>query len=717
MSPVAMTVVLLVSLGVFSWSAVRRWKLLMVGRHDPRAVPTGDTMVDRIKDTIVYMFLQKKLPYYPVAGIAHVGIFFGFLILLLRSLVLWSRGYDPAFDFFGILALDNPIGALYNIVKDLFNIVVILGALVFVYYRVVTKEKRMTLSGEGLLILFIIITMMLGDLLYDGALILKQSVAAGEELHFSAIEPAGSVIAMMIAPMELSNMGLTVLEHAGFWWHSVLVLVFLNILPYSKHFHIITVLPNIFLRRQTPPGNLIKTEDLEGKVEREEPVGRVKITDVTWKDILDFYTCTECGRCSDNCPAYNTGKKLSPKHVILAQRDHLYACENHFLQSEIANPKTDDGEAAQATAGEDKEVDKHEMHHSDPPEGAYFTASAPVPLVPDIMIPEVIWACTTCRACEEQCPVLIAHVEGIVDMRRNKVMIDNEFPAELIKPFDGIETNSNPWNLSAMDRGEWADGLDAPLISDNKEAEVLFYVGCAGSFDDRAKKTSKAMVRLMKKAGVNFAILGEEEPCCGDPARRAGNEYLFQTIAEANVELFKGYGIDKKKIVTTCPHCFNTIKNEYPDFDGNFEVVHHADFLLELVQQGKLKPEKSVSGKVVYHDSCYLGRHNEIYDAPRKLLEAVPGVEVVEPEKWMRNKALCCGAGGAQMFMEEQGERINYKRTKQLLDTGAGTIATACPFCMTMLTDGLKAENKEEEIRQLDLMEILESSVGTDKEK
>jgi Fe-S oxidoreductase len=716
MSPVAMTVVLLVSLGVFAWSAVRRWNLLTIGNPEPRAVPTADTLAERIKDTVVYAFLQKKLPYYPVAGIAHVAIFFGFLILLLRSIVLWSRGYDPSFDFWGILALDNPIGALYNIVKDVFNVLVVLGALVFVYYRVVVKEKRMTLSGEGLLILFIIITMMLGDLLYDGAFILKERAAAGEPLHFSLVEPAGSVVAMMITPLGLDNAGLTVLEHVGFWWHSVFVLIFLNILPFSKHFHIITVMPNIFLRRQTPPGKLVTIEDLEGKVEREEPIGRVKITDVTWKDILDYYTCTECGRCSDNCPAYNTGKKLSPKHLILAQRDHLYACEKYFLESEIANPKTGDGaEAAEPAGGEEKTVDKHEMHHADPPEGAYFTASEPVPIVPEIVIPEVIWSCTTCRACEEFCPVLISHVEGIIQLRRNKVMIDNEFPAELMKPFDGVETNSNPWNLSAMDRGEWAGGIDAPLISDNKDADVLFYVGCAGSFDDRAKKTSKAMVKLMNKAGVNFAILGAEEPCCGDPARRGGNEYLFQTVAEANVELFKSHGIDKKKIVTACPHCFNTIKHEYPDFGGNFDVVHHAEFLLDLIQQGKLKPEKSVEGKVVYHDSCYLGRHNQIYDAPRQLLQSVPGVELVEPEYWKRNKAMCCGAGGAQMFMEEHGERINYKRTKQLLETGAGTIATGCPFCMTMLTDGLKAEDKEEEIQQLDLMEILERSIDTEK--
>jgi Fe-S oxidoreductase len=331
-----------------------------------------------------------------------------------------------------------------------------------------------------------------------------------------------------------------------------------------------------------------------------------------------------------------------------------------------------------------------------------------------VIDPDVVWACTTCRACEEQCPVLISHVEGIVQLRRNKVMIENDFPAELAKPFGGLETNSNPWNLSAMDRGAWAEGLDVPLIGDNKDCEVLFYVGCAASFDDRAKKTARSMARLLKKAGVNFAILGAEEPCCGDPARRGGNEYLFQMMAAGTVELFKGYGVEKKKIVTACPHCFNTLKNEYPDFGGKFDVVHHSEFLLDLINRGKLRPTKPQKGKVAYHDSCYLGRYNEIYDAPRLLLQSIPGVEIVEPEHWMRNRAMCCGAGGAQMFMEEHGERINYKRIKQLLATGATTVATGCPFCMTMLLDGLKSENKEEEIAQLDIMEILDRSIESE---
>jgi Fe-S oxidoreductase len=523
--------------------------------------------------------------------------------------------------------------------------------------------------------------------------------------HFSIIEPVGSIWAMVLGGMDLESSTLTFLKHLGFWWHSSFVLIFLNILPYSKHFHIITAIPNVFTRHLSP-GKLPTIEDLEGKVEREESIGYVQITDLSWKDVLDLYTCTECGRCSDNCPAYTTDKKLSPKHVTLALRDHLYACEPTLFKTDVADPSGKDEPSAEP----------HEMHHAEPPKDAYYTASVPVDLVPNILNPDVIWACTTCRACEEQCPVMISYVDKFIQMRRDQVMIKNEFPAELMTPFNGIETNGNPWNMSSMDRADWADGLDVPLIGDNKEADVLYWVGCAASYDDRAKKIARATVQLLKQAGVNFAILGTEETCTGDPARRAGNEYLFQMMAEQNVETLKGYGVEKKKVVTTCPHCFNTLANEYPDFGGNYEVVHHSSFLSQLIKDRKLSPKKRLDGEIVFHDSCYLGRYNEVYDAPREVLKAIPGVRLKEVNYWNRNKGLCCGAGGAQMFMEEQGEkRVNIKRTLQLLDTGAKTIASSCPFCMTMLTDGLKAEEKEDAIKQMDIAELLAHSIEFDK--
>ncbi len=340
-------------------------------------------------------------------------------------------------------------------------------------------------------------------------------------------------------------------------------------------------------------------------------------------------------------------------------------------------------------------------------------SSGPIDLVPNVIHPDVLWACTSCRACEEQCPVLISYVDKIIDMRRSLVMVKGELPRELNKPFQGMESNGNPWNLARSDRAGWAAGLDVPMMSERPTAPVLFWVGCAASYDDRAKRIARATAKLLKQAGVDFAILGREENCTGDPARRAGNEFLFATLAEGNTATIKGYkdqgGV--QTVVTTCPHCFNTLKNEYPDFGLRLEVVHHTDFLLGLVAEGRLVPSRPVQGRVVYHDSCYLGRYNDVYDPPREILRRIPGVELVEAEYWTKQRGLCCGAGGAQMFMEEQNQdRVNGKRTLQLLDTGAKTIASACPFCMTMLTDGVKAKNLEDEVQQLDIVELLERS-------
>ncbi|MBC7171690.1 MAG: (Fe-S)-binding protein, partial [Polyangiaceae bacterium] len=348
-------------------------------------------------------------------------------------------------------------------------------------------------------------------------------------------------------------------------------------------------------------------------VEREEPVGIAKLEDLTYKHILDLYTCTECGRCSDNCPAYITDKMLSPKHLTLAIRDHLYDTEQAMFGSkdEVANPAAES--APTEPSGEADPL------HTFPraPEGGYFTSDVPVELVPNIIHPDVIWGCTSCRACEEQCPVMITYVDKIIGMRRDQVMMKNEFPHELQTAFNGIETNGNPWNISAMDRADWSDGLGVCLMSDHPTAEVLYWVGCAAAYDDRSKKVARSVVQLLQTAKVDFAILGTEETCTGDPARRAGNEYLFQMLAQQNVETLNGYEAQKKTIITACPHCFNSLGNEYKDFGGTFDVVHHTDFLNGLLVAGKLKPTKPVKAKVVYHDSCYLGRYNGIYESPR----------------------------------------------------------------------------------------------------
>jgi Fe-S oxidoreductase len=804
MNPTMMLTLLVSAWAAFAWSANRRWQLLKVGRSENRL----DNIGRRLKMLYEYALVQKKMSYYPLAGLAHKLIFLGFSVLLLRSLILWGRGFDPAFNF-GFLG-ENPVslpligllplGTIYEFLKDIFASAVLFGTAVFLYYRLIKPQKRMSLHPEGLLILGIISTMMLADMLYDGASIVlhanfrafgcenpgsdtieacvqaravlahyPQPLTGGEVAYAFWPSPAGSLFALLLNGTGLKE--LIVLAHAGFWTHSALVLIFLNLLPHSKHFHIITSLPNAFTADITPRGRMkpmaptgeALMEAVGAASEKadplEDPVGVARIEHFTWKAILDFYTCTECGRCSDHCPAHRTGKMLSPKQFTLDLRDHLYGREVEFLyrpggpvgampDAHAASHGASHGANGHATNGHAHGGPGHDAGHGhaaghdDHGHGAHDhgddhghnghghhepvypenpnplpeIATAPIDLVPNVIHPDVLWACTTCRACEEQCPVMISYVDKITDMRRNLVLIKGEFPAELQKPFQGMEVNGNPWNLARVDRAGWADGLSIPLMSEHPKAPVLFWVGCAASYDDRAKKIARATAKLMKAAGVEFAILGQEETCTGDPARRAGNEYLFMALAEQNVATLNGYkeqgGV--RTIVTSCPHCFNSLLNEYPDLGGKYEVVHHSDFLLGLVIEKKLSPRKKVESKVVFHDSCYLGRYNDIYDPPREILRRIPGVTVVEAAM-SKSTGLCCGAGGAQMWMEEQNkDRMNVRRTLQLVETEAKVIASGCPFCMTMLTDGLKSQSLEEEIRQLDVAEMLEESCALD---
>jgi Fe-S oxidoreductase len=747
MNPPVMLMLIVTAHAVFFWSAIRRWQLLRVGKW----VNRFDRIPERISAVMRYAFAQEKMSYYQPAGWAHKFIFVGFLVLLFNTIILWGRGFDPSWGLF-ILGPSQTVGKAYEFAKDIVALMVLTGVSVFVYYRVIKPQKRMTLHWEGLLILGIIGTMMLADILYNGAILAlaEKSLALcspasigsrGDECRSIAPliapfgggldhevkwsifpSPAGSAAALALKKIAVSPRALVTLAHIGFWTHSTLVLIFLNILPHSKHFHIITAIPNVFFKDLEPRGRLQpmaeNTEALMGKFEKvtemPDPTmadwGIGKVQHLSWKAILDFYTCTECGRCSDNCPAHKTGKILSPKHLTLAMRDHLYEHEGELTEQEMRWAHSP------PLAGEEEKKSPEQL--ADEKEGAKRPPKYdPVDLVPNIVHPDVLWACTTCRACEEQCPVLISYVDKIVDMRRNLVMIKNEFPHELQKPFQAMEVNGNPWNLSRMDRAAWSDGLGIPTMSDKPDAQVLYWVGCAASYDDRAKKIARATARLLKQAGVDFAILGQEESCTGDPARRAGNEILFSTLAEANAAVLNGYKEQggAKTVVTACPHCFNTLKNEYPDFGAKLEVVHHTDFLMGLLAEKKLVPKRAVTGRVVYHDSCYLGRYNDVYESPREILRAIPGVELVEPDYWNKTRGLCCGAGGAQMWMEEQNQnRVNVKRTLQLVDTGARTVASACPFCMTMLTDGLKSQSLEDRIKQMDVAELLEQSCIVD---
>lgn len=749
MTALIMAVLVVIGLGVFAATARRRWRLMTAA-----AAPANrsDEPGRRVGQVMRYVFGQARMFRYKGAGIAHALIFAGFVVLALRTVILFARGftgYTP-YDFpgqpgyrpgpgFGFWLFDDDavLGIAYLFLKDLVGLGVIAGVAYFLYLRLVKKPRRMELSREGIFILCMILGIVVSDLLYEATGVF---MAAGDSrVVFHASTPAASVVAYAFAAMN--PLVAVALHHLGFWMHAIIVLVFLNFLPFGKHFHILTILPQVYTANPQPRGRLAPIPDIEGRLERSETLGVRKARDFSWKAVLDFYTCTECGRCSDHCPAFNTGKLLSPKHLTMDLRDHMYRNERAILRGDDRREKTSEAEVQ--AAGKTDPVQHSRVRSafwkkdgsSDETHGELLT---------QWVDPEVIWACTTCGACEQECPVFISYVDKIVDLRRHAVMEKGEFPEQLQNAFQGLERVGNPYSFANEHRADWAAGLEIPLRSEKPDADVLYWVGCSPSFDDRARKIARATAALMKQAGVDFAILGPEELCTGDPARRAGNEYLFETLARQNVETLNNYQV--KKIVATCPHCFNTIRNEYPDFGGTFEVVHHTDFLLQLVREGKLKLANRVDGTIVYHDSCYLGRYNDIYDSPRELLKRIPGLTVVEAKE-SRDRGMCCGAGGAQMWKEEEpirrpGSRegdgkVNHARARQLLrvlptvpavaasgagpadrgsDAGASArmVASACPFCMTMLRDGLRDQGHED-VQQMDVAEVLLKAAGADR--
>ncbi len=521
---------------------------------------------------------------------------------------------------------------------------------------------------EAYLILFFISCIMIGGLLYDGGRIVAEPDNPLVQAE-AAWQPISHLVGLAVA--SFGPGAAHTASNFGWWLHNVVILIFLNLLPLSKHFHIITSLPNVFFSKTQPRGALSKMD-----LENGTTFGTSYINQFTWKQVLDMYSCTECGRCASHCPATMSGKELAPRQLLLNLRDYLYEREGEMLALKPAG-----GDGAEAVTIGENIVGERLIHD------------------------EVLWACTTCRACEEACPVMIEYVDKIVDMRRHLVQEESRFPSELTRTFKAMETQSNPWGVDAMQRDAWAEGLGIPTMADNPTAEYLYFVGCAGAFDDRAKRTTQAVAKILKHAGVNFAILGKEETCNGETARRIGNEYLFQTMAQMSVEVLNGYNV--KKILTNCPHCFNTLKNEYPQFGGNYEVVHATEFVEQLITQGKVQFKANGTGTVTYHDSCYLGRYNDVFDAPREILSKLPGVTLKETER-NRKFGMCCGAGGGRMWMEEEPDkRVNIRRVEQLLETSPDQVAVACPFCMTMIDDGLKAKGLEEKVQAVDVMEMV----------
>jgi Fe-S oxidoreductase/nitrate reductase gamma subunit len=644
----------------------------------------------RFVGLVEYALLQRKMFKDWRAGLMHAGIFWGFILLTVGTANIVTGGVIE-------ILLAAPFdGLLWALVSAMQNVValVVLAAIAWAFWRrLVTRPARLTLNSDALLILALI-----------GGVVGTEVMAETLEFARHGDEPGAFVSTALAGPLRaaLTPGVLDVLFALAWWAHIALVALFLVYLPFSKHLHIATAFPNIWYRKLAPRGELPAMD-----LEREDATfGLKSLQDLGWKDLLDGFTCTECGRCQQACPAWSTGKPLNPKTFIMGIRDMAGEAE-HGLDLIPNSPLVRETYGLGGAA----------------PSAERMAA----PIVDDAIPYDAVWDCVTCGACVEACPVLIEHVDKIVGLRRNLVLEESRFPAELAGAFRGMEGQGNPWGQPASARLDWTKGLPfevptvASMAADGRldELEVLYWVGCAAAFDERNKRVARAFATCLAAAGIRFAVLGQEESCTGDPARRMGNDYVFQILASGNVETLNRYGMGERTIVTACPHCFNTIGNEYGQLGGSFRIVHHSVFLQGLLADGRVRvADEASAGSVTFHDSCYMARYNGVIAAPRDVLGSVPGLELREMEKSGRN-TFCCGAGGGRMWMEEtRGTRINAERTRQALETGAETVATNCPFCMTMIKDGLadaassNGVSGSGEVTARDIAEILADSLA-----
>ncbi|MEH7251154.1 (Fe-S)-binding protein [Neobacillus niacini] len=657
-----------------------------------KKVEFDNKVKDRMQKVWVNVFGQKKLLKDKKSGIMHVMFFYGFILVQFGAIDFIWKGLVPGSHL--------PLGPLYagfTFFQEIVTLMILVAVIWAFYRRYVEKLVRLKRNFKSGLVLIFIGGLMLSVLVGNGMGIIWH----GHEATWT--EPIASLIALIFS--GIGETASIVIFYLAWWAHLLFLLTFLVYVPQSKHAHLIAGPANVYFNRLEKPGKLKKV-DFED--ESQESFGVGKIEDFTQHQMIDFYACVECGRCTNMCPATGTGKMLSPMDLIVKMRDHL---TNHGAAVTSKQPwvptfafgNTTGNQIALAASGQGAE------------ETAATLAYNPS-LIGDVITEEEIWACTTCRNCEDQCPVMNEHVDKIIDLRRYLVLTEGKLDADAQRAMTNIERQGNPWGLNRKERETWREvreDVEIPTVKEmnkkGEEFEYLFWVGSMGSYDNRSQKIALSFAKLLNEAGVKFAILGNKEKNSGDTPRRLGNEFLFQELATKNIEEFEKAEV--KKIVTIDPHAYNIFKNEYPDFGLEAEVYHHTEVLYELVRDGKLVPKHAVNEKITFHDSCYLGRYNDVYDPPREILKAIPGVQLVEMER-NRETGMCCGAGGGLMWMEEEtGHRINVSRTEQALAVNPSVISSGCPYCLTMLSDGTKAKEVEETISTYDVAELLEKAV------
>jgi len=643
---------ILIALAVFGYGVYNHVRLWLAGQPEHRGVSLGKGIWFALRYGLFQRYFLKES--YP--GIMHLLMVVGFCIpLAVIILTQWP------------FTLPLTFGNVCAFLLDIIGLAALAGCGLAIIRRYIIKPTRLDNTRDDALALILVTSIFFLGFVIEGFRI------AITQPPNALWNPVGLFAARVLSVLGVgSGRGSVFLHHLIWRIHFFLVLAFFAYLPYSKLFHIISATLNTILRSTGPKAVLAPITDFETR----ETYGVTTMPEFTWKQLLDLDACTRCGRCQDRCPAYLTEKPLSPKKLIQDLKTHLQK-ERSIL---LGNGKEKEGQAL-------------------------------TPIMGNAITDDELWSCTSCMSCMEQCPVFIEQVPKVVDLRRYLVMMESSFPPEVAGVFKNMEVNSNPWGIGLSKRGDWAKALGVKILSEaeDKEIDVLYYVGCSGSFDDRNKRVATAFAQILQEAGVRFAILGAEEKCCGDSARRMGNEYLFQQLAQENIAAMQQYGV--KTVVTTCPHGYNIIKNEYPQLGGVFQVHHHTDFIARLVAEGRIKLANPVNQKVTFHDSCYIGRYNSIYDQPRRVMTAIPGITLHEMER-NRERSFCCGAGGGRMWMEEHlGTRINHSRFEDAVKTKADMIGTACPFCLTMLEDATKDKEMEESIKVRDLTEVVLESL------